>query len=203
MPDAPRTTCIVCVVQNNIAYWAHVGDSRLYAIRAGKLLVQTRDHSHVQLLQEQGLLDPADAVTHPARNLVYSCLGGPQPPEIEFSRKMPLQAGDIIALCTDGAWAPFFDDTLVRLLATSSPMVSVPQLLDLAEKNSGEHCDNLTLMAMQWESNAADSSGMNRSAQTAASGNIANRNPTSAIEDSRANSPASSTPSTPTKQDPA
>jgi len=47
--------------------------------------------------------------------------------------------------------APFSDDTLVRLLATTSPMSAVPQLLDLAERNAGDHCDNLTLMAMQWE----------------------------------------------------
>ncbi len=161
MPDAPRTTCIACVVQNGVAYWAHVGDSRLYAIRAGQVLAQTRDHSHVKLMQEQGLIDSAAAAVHPSRNLVYSCLGGANPPEIEFSRKTPLIAGDVIALCTDGAWGPFVDDTLVRLLAASSPMESVPRLLDLAEQNAGDHCDNLTLMAMQWENGLNEASRTN------------------------------------------
>ncbi len=203
MPESPRTTCIACVVQNNIAYWAHVGDSRLYAIRSGKVLALTRDHSHVKLLVEQGLIEPDAAATHPARNLVYSCLGGAQPPEIEFSRKMPLKPGDIIALCTDGVWAPFLDDTLVRLLATSSPMTSVPHLLDLAEKNAGDHCDNLTLMAMQWESNGTDSSNASRTAQskTTSPGRISDRNPTSAIDETRGDSSTTSTPSTPSKQD--
>lgn len=158
MLDAPRTTCIACIVQNSVAYWAHVGDSRLYAIRGGQVLAQTRDHSHVKLMQEQGLIDSAAAAVHPSRNLVYSCIGGAQPPEIEFSRKTPLMAGDIIALCTDGAWGPFVDDTLVNMLAASSPMDSVPRVLDLAEKTAGDHCDNLTLMAMQWESNMPDPS---------------------------------------------
>ena len=167
MADAPRTTCIVCVVQNDIAYWAHVGDSRLYALRAGEVLAITRDHSHVKLLQDQGLIDAAAAAVHPARNLVYSCLGGPNPPEIEFSRKTPLVAGDIIALCTDGAWAPFSDDTLVHTLATNTPMDAVPRLLDMAEKNAGDHCDNLTLMAMQWESSFADPSSLSVSVQAA------------------------------------
>ena len=167
LADAPRTTCIVCVVQNNIAYWAHVGDSRLYAIREGQVLAQTRDHSHVKLLLEQGLIDQATAAVHPARNLVYSCLGGPNPPEIEFSRKTPLAKGDVIALCTDGAWGPFTDDTLVHTLATNTPMDAVPRLLDMAEKNAGDHCDNLTLMAMQWESSFADPSSLSVSVQAA------------------------------------
>lgn len=151
MSETPRTTCVVCIVQDNAAHWAHVGDSRLYAIRAGRLLVQTRDHSQVQLMLEQGLIEPDDVATHPARNRVYSCLGGNLLPEIEFSRKTPLKAGDVIALCSDGAWAPFTDDTLVHALATTSPAHAVPKLLNLAEVAAGKHCDNLTLMAMQWE----------------------------------------------------
>lgn len=155
MPEAPRTTCIVCVVQDNAAHWAHVGDSRLYAIRANRLLVQTRDHSQVQLMLEQGLIDPADVVAHPARNRVYSCLGGTQLPEIEFSRRTQIKPGDLIALCSDGAWAPFSDDTVVRTLSSASPVSTVPRLLDLAEEAGGKTCDNLTLIAMQWEEGSA------------------------------------------------
>lgn len=154
--DAPRTTCIACVVQDNAAHWAHIGDSRLYVIREAGILAQTRDHSHVKMLLEQGKIDAAAAARHPARNLVYSCLGGPNPPEIEFSRKTPLQKGDVIALCTDGLWSPFSDEaqspTLAHTLATLSPMQAVPQLLDQAEQLAGAHCDNLTLLAMRWES---------------------------------------------------
>ncbi|SMB22874.1 Serine/threonine protein phosphatase [Sterolibacterium denitrificans] len=160
LSEAPRTTCIACVVQNNTAHWAHVGDSRLYVIRDAAVLAQTRDHSHVKMLLEQGKIDAAEAARHPARNLVYSCLGGPNPPEIEFSRKTPLQKGDVIALCTDGVWSPFTDDALVRTLATHTPMAAVPQLLDQAEHLAGRHCDNLTLLAMQWESSLADSSSL-------------------------------------------
>jgi hypothetical protein len=46
--DSPRTTCVACIVQNNIAYWVHSGDSRLYLLRNGKVLAQTRDHSRVR-----------------------------------------------------------------------------------------------------------------------------------------------------------
>ena len=156
LADAPRTTCVVCIIQGGIAYWAHVGDSRLYAIRAGKSLAQTRDHSHVNLLVDQGVIEASAAGTHPARNLVYSCLGGPNPPEIEFSRKIALQQGDIIALCTDGVWAPVSDEALLHVLTNQTPMLAVPKLLDQAEQQAGSHCDNLTLMVMQWEYTGAE-----------------------------------------------
>ena len=191
LADAPRTTCIVCIIQNNIAYWAHVGDSRLYAIRDGQVLAQTRDHSHVKLLLEQGLIDEAAAAVHPSRNLVYSCLGGPNPPEIEFSRKTPLLKGDIIALCTDGAWAPFADNTLVNTLATQTPMDAVPRLLDQAERNAGSHCDNLTLMAMQWESASAEPSSQNAAARPAVRPFVSQSSPAPANPDSVMAVPAS------------
>ncbi len=191
LADAPRTTCIVCIIQNNIAYWAHVGDSRLYAIRDGQILAQTRDHSHVKLLLEQGLIDEAAAAVHPSRNLVYSCLGGPNPPEIEFSRKTPLLKGDIIALCTDGAWAPFADNTLVNTLATQTPMDAVPRLLDQAERNAGSHCDNLTLMAMQWESASAEPSSQNAATRPAVRPFVSQSSPAPANPDSVMAVPAS------------
>ncbi len=156
LPDAPRTTCVVCVVQAGFAYWAHVGDSRLYLLREGRTLLSTRDHSHVNLLVDQGTIHASEALSHPSRNLVYSCLGGPNPPEIEFSRKTALQRDDVIALCSDGAWAPFHDDTLIHTLSRYPPMQAVPQLLDQAEKNAGKTCDNLTLITMKWESTGDD-----------------------------------------------
>jgi serine/threonine protein phosphatase PrpC len=88
--DSPRTTCVACVVQDNIAYWAHAGDSRLYLMRDGRVIAQTRDHSRIRLLIDEGMISEAQAAVHPDRNKIYSCLGSPTPPEIEFSRKTPL-----------------------------------------------------------------------------------------------------------------
>ena len=112
LDDSPRTTCVACLIQDNIAYWAHAGDSRLYVIRGGKVLTRTRDHSRVQLLIDQGIITEAQAAFHPDRNKVYSCLGGRQDPDIELSRKTPLEAGDVLALCTDGLWGLYQDDLL-------------------------------------------------------------------------------------------
>ncbi len=51
----PRATCVVCLIQDDAAYWAHVGDSRLYLLRNEAILERTRDHSHVELLLQEGL----------------------------------------------------------------------------------------------------------------------------------------------------
>ena len=112
LKDSPRTTCVACIVQNNIAYWTHSGDSRLYLMRNGKVVTHTRDHSRVQMLKEQGVINEAQAAVHPDRNKIYSCLGGPTQPEIELSRKTPLEVGDLLVLCTDGLSGVLPDDRI-------------------------------------------------------------------------------------------
>lgn len=156
LKDSPRTTCVACIVQDNIAYWAHAGDSRLYLIRGGRVLTHTRDHSRIQLLLDQGIINAAQAAVHPERNKVYSCLGGHQTPEIEFSRKTPLETGDVIALCTDGVWTAFPDDMLAAALKNDNLMQSVPMLLGQAEIRNGSNADNLSIVAVRWEDSYID-----------------------------------------------
>jgi PPM family protein phosphatase len=156
LSDSPRTTCVACVVQGNIAYWAHAGDSRLYLLRSGKMVFRTRDHSRVQLLMDQGIINQAQAAKHPERNKVYSCLGGPQIPEIEFSRKTPLETGDVLALCTDGVWGPLSEESLISALNSSNLIEAVPALLEKAEARGGSHADNLSMVAVRWEQSYAD-----------------------------------------------
>lgn len=151
LTDSPRTTCVACIVQDNIAYWAHAGDSRLYLIRDGKIVFRTRDHSRVQLLMDQGIITKAQAARHPERNRIYSCLGGPQNPEIEFSRKTPMEADDILVLCTDGVWGPLRGEVIATALSRFDLGEEVPALLDQAEVRGGNHADNLSIIAVRWE----------------------------------------------------
>jgi serine/threonine protein phosphatase PrpC len=115
---------------------------------------------------DQGLIDADAAATHPARNRVFSCLGGTHLPQIDFSRKTPLEPGDVIALCTDGVWAPLGNDLLVHSLAGANPMLSVPRLLGQAEARAGANSDNLSLIAMQWDRNYDENTPSNVSTKT-------------------------------------
>lgn len=169
---APRTTCIACIVQDGQATWAHAGDSRLYLVhgRAGdhRRVLQTRDHSVVQRLVDDGMISREQAAIHPMRNRVFSCLGGSAEPQIELSDPAPLQDGDLIALCTDGAWSPL-GESLASELARSPLTSTVPNLLDAAERAAGPGGDNLTLIAMRWEAPEPDGDTVNlRIGETAA-----------------------------------
>ena len=151
LKDSPRTTCVACVVQDNIAYWAHAGDSRLYLIRDDRVIAQTRDHSRIRLLIDEGMISEAQAAVHPDRNKIYSCLGSPTPPEIEFSRKTPLTHGDIVLLSTDGLWGVTSGEQMALALKGPNFLQTVPKLLAEAEVKGGPHGDNLSVVAVRWE----------------------------------------------------
>lgn len=168
LPEAPRTTVVACIVQDGFAHWAHAGDSRLYAIRRGRIATRTRDHSRVQLMMDQGLLDAEGAARHPGRNRIYSCLGGNHPPQVEFSKRFALRDGDLVALCTDGLWGPLDDDSIVHGFTGNNVMDAVPRLLDQAELRGGDTCDNLSMIAMRWEDATAAAHSDTVSTQTMA-----------------------------------
>jgi serine/threonine protein phosphatase PrpC len=148
--ESPRTTCVAAVVQDDSICWAHVGDSRLYFFRGMKLIARTQDHSKVQQLFDQGRISEAEMLTHPERNKIYNCLGGILPPEVELSRRYPIQRGDTVLLCTDGVWSMLSETEIASILDTYTITSAVPELLDHAEFRSGEDGDNLSAVGMTW-----------------------------------------------------
>jgi serine/threonine protein phosphatase PrpC len=106
-PDAVgcRTTAVVLAVEEGRAVWAHVGDSRLYHLRDGRVVHQTLDHSVPQALVQAGALEPEAIRRHPDRNLLLRCLGGDEPVEAAFAPEpVAVRPGDAFLLCTDGFW---------------------------------------------------------------------------------------------------
>lgn len=161
LSEAPRTTCVACLVQDGVAHWAHAGDSRLYHIRGGRVIAQTRDHSRVQMLVEQGVIGAEAAAQHPGRNRVFSCLGGQHPPQVEFSKRTRLSEDDLLVLCSDGVWAPLGGDAIAHSLTGADVMTAVPVLLNMAERLAREDCDNLSIIALTWqEKNAVPTAGI-------------------------------------------
>jgi protein phosphatase len=161
LSESPRTTIVACVVQGGAAFWAHVGDSRLYWIRGGEIVAVTRDHSKIQSMILQGLASPAEIDTHPDRNKLFNCLGSPEPPTVELSRKMVLKPGDTLFICTDGLWSAVTEQSIASSFAHSTVMRAVPDLITAALAESGNDADNVTGMAMSWEgSDSRDDRGV-------------------------------------------
>lgn len=151
LAEAPRTTCVACVVQAGSACWAHAGDSRLYHIRDGAILAQTKDHSRVQQLIDRGRIREEAFAAHPERNRIFNCLGSARPPQVELSEAVALRAGDILMLCSDGLWGPLSSKIISSAATKSGIMQAVPGLLDEAERRAGRECDNLSVVALGWE----------------------------------------------------
>src|SRR6266700_7063279 len=144
MLETPRTTCVACVVQSNYAYWAHVGDSRLYLYRQGGLIGQTKDHSKVQYLVDQGIIGAGEVAEHPDRNKIFSCLGGLVDPVIDLGKRTPLRNGDVLVMCTDGMWAVMPKEEMSTWLTSTPILKSAPQMMREAEKRGGPDGDNLS-----------------------------------------------------------
>jgi serine/threonine protein phosphatase PrpC len=150
--ECPRTTIVACIVQNGSAFWAHAGDSRLYVLRRGELVAQTQDHSRVQMMIDAGEITPEAAARHPERNKIFSCLGGVVPPQIASGREFKLEAGDTILLSTDGFWAQIPGSILGNMLRKQPLVELMPGLLEEAHRRARGESDNISVVAMTWES---------------------------------------------------
>ena len=152
----PRATCAVCLVQDGEAYWAHVGDSRIYQLRGGAIKTRTRDHSHVELLLREGLIAESEMRNHPMRNFVECCLGGESVlPEMTLSRRQPLEDGDVLMVCTDGVWSNLKDTDIAALLkapgkANGGWRPALEKLVEQAVAASTPHSDNATAASLVW-----------------------------------------------------
>jgi PPM family protein phosphatase len=96
------TTCSALAIVEDRAWFAHVGDSRVYLVREGRTHQLTEDHSLVATMVKEGLLTRAEAEVHPRRNVLQRSMGVGSEVEIDVSHPLDLQAGDTFVLCSDG-----------------------------------------------------------------------------------------------------
>jgi PPM family protein phosphatase len=143
------TTCTAFAVVGMRLYFVHVGDSRLYLLREGKLRMLTRDHTLITRLLEKGLIRPDEAQDHPQKHVLTSALGVPDeemeidaPPEPLF-----LYRGDILMICTDGLWGQMEDGEIEQALLSQPPRAACHSLVRLAKERGGP--DNITLQVLR------------------------------------------------------
>lgn len=149
-PITPRTTSVLCLVQNGSAWWAHVGDSRLYLVRNGKIATRTTDHTFIEVMRRQGALDEAQIRVHPLRNHLTHCLGSPEEiPPVELSEETVLTENDVILICSDGLWGALDMDKVVSLFDTRSLADAVNTLAAMAERSSHPRSDNVSLVTLR------------------------------------------------------
>lgn len=145
-----RTTIVVLVCTEKKANWAHIGDSRLYHFRDGKIMAQTKDHSVCQALVNAGELTMEQIRFHEDRNRLYRVLGtegGVKPSGLK--QEVLLQHGDAFLLCTDGFWEYVMEEEMEDSLMTAdSPDYWLNSMLALLEKRVQGNHDNFTALAV-------------------------------------------------------
>ena len=142
------TTCTALSIVDRQLCFAHVGDSRLYLVRAETVARLTRDHSYVGRLVESGIVRSEDAESHPQRHILTAALGSgrdvePDSPE----HPIPLEPADTLVLCTDGLWSLIGETDIARIVRSSSPAQACVELVKMALDRGGP--DNITLLVLR------------------------------------------------------
>jgi protein phosphatase len=141
------TTASAILIGPSHACVGHVGDSRVYVLRAQTLQQITNDHSWVEEQVRAGTLTPSAARQHPWRNVVTRALSGGEDPEVDVTEVTPV-AGERYLLCSDGLFAVATDDVIQEILGRDEPLETIcQQLVDVANERGGP--DNITTLVLE------------------------------------------------------
>jgi serine/threonine protein phosphatase PrpC len=149
----PRATCAICLIQEGGAFWAHIGDSRIYQVRDGRVLTRSRDHSHVEVLIQEGAITEEEALDHPMRNFVECCIGGDAPvPDMSITARKALLPGDVLLACSDGLWSGLTDEDMAQIGQPGENNLpdNLKALSMKALSANAPYSDNTTGTALRW-----------------------------------------------------
>ena len=146
------STVVSAWITNSVANLAHVGDSRAYLWRGGRLEQLTRDHSLVEARMQAGLLTREEGLKSQDRNVLVRALGREPQVEVDLA-EVPLTAGDLLLLCTDGLTQMVSDEGLADAISSlKEPQAISRRLLALADHNGG--VDNATVVVVKLEADS-------------------------------------------------
>lgn len=147
-----RATAVILIIdiEQRLAAWGHVGDSRLYCFRRGRVVMQTRDHSVSQRMIDAGYMKPEALRLSPQRNQLIAALGNNKHFDVDITpTELPLQHHDVFLLCSDGLWEYVQENEMEQMLNLSG---SASQWLEAMEKQvlarGHEGQDNYSAIAL-------------------------------------------------------
>lgn len=141
------TTATCLHLNDNLAVWAHVGDSRLYLLRQGDLRQLTQDHTYVHDLLSRGSITPQEAEHHPKRNMLVRAVGVEEFVQVDTG-EMSLLNGDILLLCTDGLTNMVTDEVIQTVLEAESCPDPAASLVQCAKAGGGT--DNISVIVVKY-----------------------------------------------------
>lgn len=147
-----RTTVVLAFMSNDQIIFAHVGDSRAYAIKDDIIVYQSIDHSASQLAVSIGEITSEQIRTHEDRNVLTRALGVDDNLKVNVC-SIPCSKVDAIILCTDGFWEYVYEEDMLKMLSDSkSPSIWLDKMRGILHQNAPLNSDNNTAITiMKWE----------------------------------------------------
>ncbi len=146
------TTVVALLINKDCATIAHVGDSRCYQMRRGKIVFKTNDHSVVAELVRKGTLTEEQARISPNSNIITRVLGLKESVEVDVD-VVPYEKHDRFYLCSDGVWGTMPEDKLSKQFYRFPNLVNILEsttmLVDEIGASEGGHHDNHTLIILE------------------------------------------------------
>lgn len=143
-----KTTLVLLLVSGNTAVWGHVGDSRLYHFRDGRLIGRTLDHSVPQMLAISGQIKEKDIRHHPDRSVLLRAMGTEWDlPAYEIDQRgIETVKGDSFLLCSDGFWEWIDEKSMARILKKDQGAYdSLKEMVEEVKQNGqGKDMDNFS-----------------------------------------------------------
>ncbi|MDP9225532.1 MAG: SpoIIE family protein phosphatase, partial [Actinomycetota bacterium] len=151
------TTCTLLLIADGSAHLAHIGDSRPYLYRTGRLSQLTDDHTLVGRMVRDGRLSREEAAHHPQRNVITAALGLDAQVDIDLLT-IELIENDRLVVCSDGLSSMIDDETLAEVLSKEKdPQPAAERLVDAANDAGGE--DNITVVVVDVVGDSAAGAG--------------------------------------------
>jgi protein phosphatase len=142
------TTIVTMFAVEDGVYIAHVGDSRIYRLREGKIEQLTEDHSLLNDYIKMKRLTPEEIANFPHKNVIVRALGMKDTVKVDTRFEQP-RAGDVYLLCSDGLSGPVTDEELLQISTQSDDLKSsATKMIERANANGGP--DNITVILARW-----------------------------------------------------
>lgn len=138
------TTMVAVLYHEGEAWWANVGDSRLYLVNDGRATQVSADHSWVADQVRAGNIPPEAARHHPRKNVITRTIGFEANVQVDSGGPIPLEEGEVLVLCSDGLHGPIDDDEIARTTLSLEPHDAAHRLVASANEAGGP--DNITVI---------------------------------------------------------
>lgn len=145
----PRTTAVILIIRGDQASWAHVGDSRIYWFRRGKLMERTRDHSVVEVLLQEGEISERRMGSHSQQGRLLQSLGGDSPIRPAVGGTGGITGDDMFLLCSDGLWSAVSARYMGRTLSRYPARAAASRLVERALRRTRAKGDNISCALWQ------------------------------------------------------